>query len=145
MPPQRHFPNATKTVRGGYGKGGIAKTSRRRLPSNMARIGTKLCQNAFQTIPDISIFGEKKNFLTKVFGLENRFSPFWADFGGSTSKWTSKSGPSHFFALDEPILRSVRPKTSKICPSAPQSLGAADAIPPRTYPPLMVLGKSVFL
>ena len=30
-------------------------------PSNKAPIGAKLCENAFQTIPVNSIFGEKKN------------------------------------------------------------------------------------
>ena len=35
-------------------------------PSNMAPIGTKLCQNAFQTIPDISFF-DTQTFLLMTF------------------------------------------------------------------------------
>ena len=53
--------------------GGGPRTSRRsrrsspgppdaRWPSNMVRIGAKLCQNAFQTIPVNSLFGEKNVF-----------------------------------------------------------------------------------
>ena len=76
----------------------------------MAPIRTKLCQNAFQTIPVNSIFGEKKFVSARFFGLGNRFSPCWAGFEASSEKWTSKSTSSQFFALDGPILSSVRPK-----------------------------------
>ena len=79
-------------------------------PSNMAPITTKLCQNAFQTIPVKSIFGEKKVFSPRFFGLGNRFAPFWTNFGGSTEKRTSTANSSQFFALDAPIMSSVRPK-----------------------------------
>ena len=34
-------------------------------PPNMAPIGAKLCQNAFQVIPDISFFDAKKKFRQK--------------------------------------------------------------------------------
>ena len=49
--PIRHF------KRWGYGKGGSALTRQRPSASNMAPIGAKLCQNAFQTIPVKSMFG----------------------------------------------------------------------------------------
>ena len=70
----------------------------------MAPINAKLCQNAFQTIPVKSIFGEKKNSARFV-GLRNRFTPFWPSFGGSTEKRTSTANSSQFFALDALILR----------------------------------------
>ena len=38
--------------------------------SNMARIATKLCPNAFQTIPDVSFFDAEKFFSAK-FRIEN--------------------------------------------------------------------------
>ena len=58
----------------------------------------------------------------KMFGLENRFSPFWANFGGSTDEQTSKSSSSQFLALDAPILRSIRPKNlRKMSVGAPKS------------------------
>ena len=41
------------------GRGGWRRPVDARSPSNMALIGTKLYQNAFQTIPVISIFGEQ--------------------------------------------------------------------------------------
>ena len=39
-------------------------------PSRMAPIGAKLCQNAFQTIPDVSFFDAKK-FFRRNFWIEN--------------------------------------------------------------------------
>ena len=41
---------------------------------------------------------------------EISFSLFFLRFGGATGKWTSKSCSSCFFALDTPIMGSVRPK-----------------------------------
>ena len=84
-----------------------------RRPSNMAPIGTKLGQNAFQTIPVNSIFGEQQKKSARCFGLGNRFSPFWAGFEASSEKRTSPSTSWQFFALDGPILSSVRPKIDK--------------------------------
>ena len=75
-----------------------------------ARIGTRLCQNAFQTIPVKSIFDEKKFVSPRFFGLGNHFWSFWAGFGSSSQKWTSSSTSSQFFALDGPIMSSVGPK-----------------------------------
>ena len=72
--------------------------------------GAKLCQNAFQTIPVNSIFGEKHFFSTICFRVGHRFSSFWASFGASTGKRTSPSTSPQFFALDAAIMRSVRPK-----------------------------------
>ena len=63
--------------------------------------GAKLCQNAFQTILVVSIFGQLF-FFAKIFRLENLFTPFWSNFGGWTGKRTSKSNSSQFFALHQP-------------------------------------------
>ena len=53
----------------------------------------------------------EKNFLSVgLFGLGDRFTPFWAGFGGSMEKRTSPSTSSQFFALDASIMSSVRPK-----------------------------------
>ena len=82
--------------------------------SNMAPIGAKLCQNVFQTIPVKSIFARIFFFSTKNFRVGQHFLPFEANFGGRTWKWTSKSNSLHFFALDAPIMRSVRPKIDEI-------------------------------
>ena len=78
-------------------------------PSNKAPIGAKLCENAFQTIPVNSIFGEQKILSTKCFGLGRHFLRSLASFGGLGGLRNSKSTSSHFFALDAPILGSVRP------------------------------------
>ena len=72
--------------------------------------GAKLCQNAFQTIPVNSIFGEQNFVSTICFRVGHRFSSFWASFGASTGKRTSPSTSPQFFALDAAIMRSVRPK-----------------------------------
>ena len=82
-------------------------------PSNLAPFGLKLCQNAFQTIPDILFFdAEKKsaNFSDRKIS----FSSIWLDFRGAGAKWTSKSASASNFALDTSILRSVRPKIMKM-------------------------------
>ena len=60
--------------------------------------------------PVESIFGPTNFVSPRFFGLENRFTPFWSNFGGSTEKRTSTANSSQFFALDAPILRPVRPK-----------------------------------
>ena len=39
-----------------------------RCSSNMARIGAKLCQNAFQRIPDVSFFDAQKKDFRRKFG-----------------------------------------------------------------------------
>ena len=44
-------------------------------PPRMAPIGFKLCQNAFQTIPDVSFFDVKKNCVMrfeKIFGVRGK-------------------------------------------------------------------------
>ena len=55
-------------------------------------------------------FRRTKFFSPRFFGLGNRFAPFWTNFGGSTEKRTSTANSSQFFALDAPIMSSVRPK-----------------------------------
>ena len=81
-----------------------------RNSSNMARIGTKLCQNAFRTIPDISFFDVEKQISVKILDENFRFSTFWRGFWRATAKWASKSASSSNVALDRLTERSVRPK-----------------------------------
>ena len=78
--------------------------------SNMARIGAKLCQNAFRTILNVWSFHAKQFFSAKFSDQNFRFSLIWRGFGRSTAERTSKSASTSNFALDRLILRSVRPK-----------------------------------
>ena len=50
-------------------------------PPNIAPIGLKLCQNAFQTIPNISFSDVEKSFSSDLFGREHRFRLFSSSFG----------------------------------------------------------------
>ncbi len=95
-------------------------------PSNMARITTKLCQNAFQMIPNVSFFDAKKICFSNFFDQKFRFSPRRRGFGRPTDKRTSKSACGSNFALEPPFLRSVRPKFVKIL------IGTAEARFPTT-------------
>ena len=78
--------------------------------SNMARIGTKLCQNAFQTISDVSFFDAEKIISAKISDWKFCFSPIWRGFGRATAERMSKSACSSNFALDRLIERPVHPK-----------------------------------
>ena len=79
-------------------------------PSNLAWIGAKLCQNAFQTIPNVSFFDAGIFFSANFLDRKFRFSSIWRGFRESTAERTSKSDSSSNFALDGLIQRSVRPK-----------------------------------
>ena len=79
----------------------------------MARIGAKLGQNSFQTIPDISFFDAPNKFPAKNLDHQIRFSLFLRGFGAARGKRTSKSASASNFAPDAPILRSVRPEIMK--------------------------------
>ena len=72
-------------------------------------MGAKLCQHAFQTLPNVTFFDANFFFSTKFLDRKFRFSPRRRGFGRPTSKRTSKSAFSSNFALDRLILRSVRP------------------------------------
>ena len=76
----------------------------------MARIGAKLCQNAFRTILHVSSFDAEKLFSAKFSDHNFRFSLIWRGFGRSTAERTSKSASTSNFALDRLILRSARRK-----------------------------------
>ena len=78
-------------------------------PSNKAPIGAKLCENAFQTIPVNSIFGEQKPNVDELLGPRTSFLVLFGQFLRIWRLRTSKSTSSHFFALDATILGSVRP------------------------------------
>ena len=54
-------------------------------------------------------FWRKNCSSTKIFSLGRHFLRSLASFGGFGGLRTSKSTSSHFFALDAPILGSVRP------------------------------------
>ena len=79
----------------------------------MARIGTKLCQNAFRAISDVSFFDLKKFFSAKNLNQKFCFSQFSRGFGGAGSKRTSKSTSASKFAPGTPVLTSVRPEIVK--------------------------------
>ena len=51
-----------------------------RNSSNMARIGAKLCQNAFRTIPDVSFVHAPKICPTKLLDQKFVFRLFGVDF-----------------------------------------------------------------
>ena len=79
-------------------------------PSNMARTPAKLWENAFQTIPDVSFFDVGKIFSTTFLDRDLSFSLILWVFGGARAKRTSPSTSTSNFALEPPILRSVRLK-----------------------------------
>ena len=76
----------------------------------MAWIATKLCQNAFRTISDVSFFDAEQKKSSKMFDRNFHFSSIWRGFRRSTAERTSKSASPSNFALDRLILRSVRPQ-----------------------------------
>ena len=53
-------------------------------PSNLARIGTKLCQNAFRTIPNVLFFDAKKQKSAKFSDEKFCFSQIWRGFTGGS-------------------------------------------------------------
>ena len=65
-------------------------------PSNKAPIGAKLCENAFQTIPVNSIFGEQKKLVDEIF--RSRTS-FFASFGQFWRIWRLTDLKINFLAL----------------------------------------------
>ena len=52
-----------------------------------ARIGVKLCQNAFQTICNISFFDAEKQFLTIFFAKTFEIKSWTSRFGGAMNFW----------------------------------------------------------
>ena len=105
---------------------------------NMARIGAKLCQNAFRTIPDVSFFDAEKIFSAKFLNQKFRFSLIWRGFGAATAERTSKSACSSNFALERLIQRSVRPKNLRF------GLIPAGNFNPNELNPGPVDGRSMF-
>ena len=81
-------------------------------------------------------FRREKFFSSRFFGLENRYTPFWSNFGGSMDKRASKSSSSQFFALDAPILRSVRLKIVKNMSVCATGSGTRRRFPPSPSPPM---------
>ena len=66
-------------IGGTTGRAGQRRRFDVRRPSNIAPISTKLCQNAFQTIPVNSIFGEKKK-IGEIFWSRKSFYTFLVKF-----------------------------------------------------------------
>ena len=64
-------------------------------PSNIAPIGAKLCQNAFQTIPDISFF-DTQTFLLMIFFPQKNWRHFFSNFFSTNCHflkiWNNESG-----------------------------------------------------
>ena len=83
-------------------------------------------------------FRPKNFFSARFFGLGNRSTPFWSNFGGGTGKRTSPSTSWQFFALDAPIMSSVRLKIAENVSVG--ALGSALTLlhPPCPAPPLCV-------
>ena len=81
-------------------------------PPRMAPIGLKLCQNAFQTIPDISFFDVQKlffvNLFQKTFGVPGRFFSMICSFWKS---WIILSVFGVFYAKNNPISPKVQVST----------------------------------
>ena len=105
--------------------------------SNGARTDAKLCQNAFQTIPNVSFFDAKKICLTNFSDRKICFLPIWCGFRGSTAERTSKSASASNFALDRLILSCLRQRPApgpggKYCghESGGQNLWSAEAPTP---------------
>ena len=72
----------------------------------------KLCQNAFQTISDVSFFNAKK-YSAQISDRNSCFSLIWHGFWQATTERMSNSASSSNFAVDRLIQRSVRPKNLK--------------------------------
>ena len=68
----------------------------------MARIGTKLCQNAFQTIPDVSFF-DAEFFVAKFFrNFERPFTPrTWPVQPPNFAKTRFRRFPTFHFSTSE--------------------------------------------
>ena len=61
-------------------------------PPNMAPIGAKLCQNAFQVIPDISFFDAHKHFWRQKILSEKKFVNTPKFFSAKCLFWRSCAG-----------------------------------------------------
>ena len=79
-------------------------------PSKSRLFATKIWENAFQTIPDVSFFDAEKKIGENFRSKKNSFSCFWLGFNGFRLTWTSPSASSSNFALDTLLISSVRPK-----------------------------------
>ena len=81
-------------------------------PPRMAPIGLKLCQNAFQTIPDVSFFDVKKNVFVKQipknFGIGGKFVFMICSFWES---WSTLSLIGIFSMQNDPDLPKVQVST----------------------------------
>ena len=68
--------------------------------SNMAPIGLKLCQNAFQTIPDISFFNAGHKFVFAFFAnFEDPFTPRgWLRLAWNFGKTRFRRSPTFHFS-----------------------------------------------
>ena len=76
---------------------------------NLARTATKLWENVFQTIPDVSFFDAKNFFSAKFSDEKFRFLWIWHGFGRATAKRTSKSACVKFcFGLTYPEVCTMK-------------------------------------
>ena len=86
-------------------------------PPNMAPIGAKLCQNAFQVIPDISFFDAKNKFSTKIFvkkifvNTPKIFFQQSACFGEAVQVYTQLSNAARKFIARHVGFSLLRPLT----------------------------------
>ena len=77
----------------------------------------KHCSVRIETLPKRVLDGSqylifrRRAFVFRMFSSPgNPFLSIWSGFGGATGKWISKSDSSDVFALDTPMMSSVRPK-----------------------------------
>ena len=78
-------------------------------PPNMAPIGAKLCQNAFQTIPNISFSDVEKICSSNFFVHKTRFRLVSSSFGVATIFWTPLVDSPRKLTPKVLIFKSLRP------------------------------------
>ena len=77
-------------------------------PPRMAPIGAKLCQNAFQTIPDIWFFDALKIFSMKFLDRKWSIKSKIVRFGGATNFWALPSNSPRKITPFPPNFKSLR-------------------------------------
>ena len=131
---QSTFRNPTilpRTQWGGGRKGGWASTCQRPSALKHGSDRHETLPKRVSDDPRQVNFRPKKFFSPRFFGLENRFTRFWSNFGGPTGKRTSPANSSQFFALDALNMSSVRPNiVQNMC------VGASEPATRQPYPPL---------
>ena len=92
----------------------------------MAPIGLKLCQNAFQTIPDISFFDAGHNFFFAFFAnFEDPFTPRgWLRLAWNFGKTRFRRSPTFHFSTPKEKKIDKKNRLKIFCYTAPQKNSA---------------------